>query len=48
MYLNLHTITSSVSKLLGDCKFVNIEKEVKKLQAADTKALESEVADLQM
>ena len=37
-----------VSKFLGDCKVGNIEKEVQKLRAMDTKALESEVADLRM
>lgn len=47
-YLNLHTITSRVSKLLDDCKFGNIERELKKLQSTDTKALESEVADLKL
>ena len=47
MYLNLHKITSRVL-LFGDCKFVNIKKEVKKLQASDTKALESKEADLWM
>jgi len=46
-YNNLHTITSRVSKLLGDCKFGNIERELKKaLEGKDTEALESEITDL--
>ena len=46
-YNNLHTITSRVSKLLGDCKFGNIERELKKaLEGKDAKALELEITDL--
>ena len=45
-YNNLETITTRASKLLGDCKIGNIEKELKKLKAVDTKSLENKVADL--
>ena len=36
------------SKLLGDCKVENVEKELKKLKTMDTKSLENKVADLTM
>ena len=45
-YNNLDTITTRASKLLGDCKVGNIEKELKKLKAVDTKLLENKIADL--
>ena len=45
-FRNLNTVTSRASKLLGDCKVGNIEKEIKKLQAVDTKSLESKITDL--
>ena len=45
-YNNLDTITTRASKLLGDCKAGNIEKELKKLKAVDTKPLENKIADL--
>ena len=45
-YHNLDTITNRVSKLLGDCKVGNIEKEIKKLQAVDTKSIENKISDL--
>ena len=43
-YNNLDTITTRASKLLGDCKVGNIEKELKKLKAVDTKSLENKLA----
>ena len=45
-YHNLDTITTRASKLLGDCKVGNIEKEIKKLKAVDTKPLEDRISDL--
>ena len=45
-YNNLDTITTKASELLGDCKVGNIERELKKLKAVDTKTLEKKVADL--
>ena len=45
-YLNLDTITTRASKLLGDCKVGNIEKELTKLKAVDTKALEDKISNL--
>ena len=45
-YNNLDTITTRASKLLGDYKVGNIKKELKKLQAVDTKPLENKIADL--
>ena len=45
-YHNLDTITARASKLLGDCKVGNIEKELKKLKAVDTKPLEDKIVDL--
>ena len=45
-YHNLDTITTRAFKLLGDCKLGSIEKELKKLQAVDTKPLENKITDL--
>ena len=45
---NLDTITIKASKLLGDCKVGNIEREIKKLQAVETKSLENRIADLRV
>ena len=45
---NLNTVTSRASKLLGDCKVSYIERKIKKLQAVDTKSLESKITDLQI
>ena len=45
-YHNLDTITTRASKLLGDCKIGNIEKELKKLKAVDTIPLEDKIAIL--
>ena len=47
-YHNLDTITTRASKLLGDCKIGNIEKEIKKLKAVDTKPLENKISDLRV
>ena len=43
---NLDTITTRASKLLGDCKVGNIEREIKKHQSVDTKSLKDKIADL--
>ena len=45
-YHNLDTITTRASKFLGDCKVGNIEKELKKLKAVETKPLKDKIADL--
>ena len=45
-YNNLETVTTRASKLLGDCKIRNIEKELKKLKVVDTKSRENKVADI--
>ena len=45
-YHKLDTITTRASKLLGDCKVGNIEKEIKKLKAIGTRTLENRIADL--